>query len=210
MKLVGPKTKYLFMHQGVSGVPLRSGYIPGRMMKQSLLPKSTTLNILGHYHEYQWINKNSLYVGSLTQHNWGDEGVGKYFLEVRIRIAPDELLEVNEQLTRAPQFKTLYEGSILNGRDITNNFIRMQLHQNASHLAPGIRNTLLRNGARHVEFTYVVDSDYVKELKAKKKVTVGREMIKKFVKGCDTVLDRKALRNLGEEILDQVQADGDS
>ncbi len=209
LKLVRPKTKLLFMHQGVHGVPLRSGYIPGEMMKPSLLPKSTLLNILGHYHEYQWINKNSLYVGSLTQHNWGDEGIGKYFLEVRIRIPPDELLEVNEQLTRAPQFKTLYEGSLLKGFDIQNNFCRFHLYQSISHRASEIRDTLMSNGARHVEFVIIPDTEKMSTAKMKSGM-VGKKTIRKFVKGADTILDRKALSKLGGDILDQVRADGDS
>lgn len=198
-------TKLLFMHQGVGGVPLRSGYIPGEMMKKSQLPKKTIYNILGHYHEHQFINSNSFYVGSLAQQNWGDEGIRKFFCEVTVQPKDSFSNAVRLVPSGCPEFKSLCGKSIGGARG---NFTRVHLHSSERLQVPTIRGMLQRLGARHVEFKYTADSTTAGASTPHHELGVGKQMIRKFVKTCDTILDRKRLREIGEDILGQVQADG--
>ena len=191
-------TKLLMMHQGIHGVPVRSGYTPDELMKKKWLPKSTTLNLLGHYHEFQPVDKHSFYVGSLSQHNWGDEGIAKYFLDISLKGGRFKMKKVR---TRTSRFVTLRPPAM---DDVAGNFCRVVLPHIDQHKAEKLRKKLLAKGARWVEFEVSPHSDPSVELSARK-VQFGKQMISEFVNNIDTTLDKGQLVELGEKILGSVR-----
>lgn len=200
-------TKLLMMHQGIHGVPVRSGYTPDELMKKKWLPKSTILNLLGHYHEFQHVDKNSIYVGSLSQHNWGDEGIAKYFLDITLKGGRFKMKKVR---THTPKFVTLRLSTMNDGvDDVAGNFCRVVLPHVDQRKAEKLRKKLLAKGARWVEFEVSPHSDPSVELSARK-VQFGKQMINEFVNNTDTTLDKGQLVELGRQILGTVRGTSDT
>lgn len=72
-------------HAGVQGSIVGSDYVlvSDRDLDPTDLPMADFC-FFGHYHEHQLITSNSIFVGALLQHNWGDVGGKRGFLDVTI------------------------------------------------------------------------------------------------------------------------------
>jgi DNA repair exonuclease SbcCD nuclease subunit len=65
------QSKMLMLHQGVSGVPLSSGYVLDERLEASMIPDNCRA-FTGHYHFHRAVTPNLTVVGNLTPLNWGD------------------------------------------------------------------------------------------------------------------------------------------
>lgn len=114
-----PKGHYLFMHQGVSGVPLGSGFvIPNEILNPADIP-SGVLAFTGHYHSHKKVSPNLYVVGSPMQHDWSDAGEVRGWLDV-------DGLSVTQIESVAPKFVKLNPGNVFTAKDLTNNYVRVK------------------------------------------------------------------------------------
>ncbi len=88
------------IHQALSGIPVGPGVFPDEEVSMDDLPKSTALNLLGHYHKHLIIDARTMSIGSPLQHHWQDEGVTKYIWLMESGKGPTPIA------TPAPQFQT--------------------------------------------------------------------------------------------------------
>lgn len=82
------KHSVLFFHAGIRGGKVGSDYVMDHASDCTLGDLHTenyTLCIGGHYHEHQFLNANTCYVGAMLQHNWGDVGSKRGFLDVEVK-----------------------------------------------------------------------------------------------------------------------------
>jgi DNA repair exonuclease SbcCD nuclease subunit len=71
----------LFLHQGVSGEPMPSGFvIPNEILKADDIPTDTVC-WTGHYHNHKRISNNLTIIGAATQLTWGDAGQVRGWLD---------------------------------------------------------------------------------------------------------------------------------
>ncbi len=67
--------KYVFMHQGVAGVKLGSGFeLPNEVLTPEMIPDNVEMAFTGHYHRHRVVSDNLIIVGSPMQHTWADTG----------------------------------------------------------------------------------------------------------------------------------------
>jgi DNA repair exonuclease SbcCD nuclease subunit len=69
-----------FLHQGVAGTEMGSGYIVNEIFEESMLPSHCTAAFSGHYHTFRKHSPRLYTVGSLTHQNWNDVNESKGFL----------------------------------------------------------------------------------------------------------------------------------
>lgn len=63
---------YLFLHQGVSGAPIGSGYLLNEILSIDMIPENVTRAFTGHYHTHRDLGKLVI-VGPPMQHTWADK-----------------------------------------------------------------------------------------------------------------------------------------
>ena len=105
----------LFLHQGVSGEPMLSGFvIPNEILRPSDIP-SDTICWTGHYHNHKIISPNLTIVGAPLQHTWGDAGQTRGWIDYNTDTG--EMLHIE---SKAPKFLNNPEP----GTDVTGHFVR--------------------------------------------------------------------------------------
>ena len=138
----------LLMHQGVSGVPLASGYILDEKLTGDLIPENWVA-VTGHYQNHPRVNARLTVIGNLTALNWNDIDQHKGFLTY-----DDETGELEQHSACAPEFVT-YNGD---SEILYNNFIRYSLPIDPYDLGKA-HDGMKAEGALTVEFTNIVDKD---------------------------------------------------
>ncbi len=119
-KAVKPGLKVIMLaHLGVQGSLVGSDYVlvSDKDIDPTDIP-CVDFSFFGHYHEHQMITGNSCFVGALTQHNWGDAGGTRGFLEVTI----EDDITFKHIETSAPKFIVAKEGTAFTAKK--NDFIR--------------------------------------------------------------------------------------
>jgi DNA repair exonuclease SbcCD nuclease subunit len=99
--------QFLFFHCGIQGAKVGADYVMNHASDCTLGDLHTTaysLAIGGHYHEHQYLTPNTLYVGAMLQHNWGDVGSKRGFLDVHLT---DDGWKTTQVETKAPLFVSL-------------------------------------------------------------------------------------------------------
>src|SRR5690606_26763288 len=77
-------TRLLLAHLGVQGAKVGADFVytnEADCAVKDLNSKAFEFGFLGHYHIHQKLSKNVYYVGSPLQHNWGDRGQIRGFVE---------------------------------------------------------------------------------------------------------------------------------
>lgn len=64
----------VFLHQGVSGVPMGSGFvIPNEILTPQMVDRFRRV-FTGHYHNHRRVSRNLTVIGATMQHTWADVG----------------------------------------------------------------------------------------------------------------------------------------
>lgn len=88
----------VLMHQGVSGVEVNSkGFTLNELLKPSLVPNNIAHAFTGHYHSKKAVSNKLTIPGALVQHNFGDAGEERGFLDVTIDSDGPEILFVESK-----------------------------------------------------------------------------------------------------------------
>ena len=75
----------VMMHQGVSGVEVNSkGFTLNELLKPALVPDNILHAFTGHYHTRKPVSDKLTIPGALVQHNFGDAGEQRGFLDVTV------------------------------------------------------------------------------------------------------------------------------
>ncbi|KKK65167.1 hypothetical protein LCGC14_2976870, partial [marine sediment metagenome] len=139
-----------FMHQGISNVPMGSGFLINEILTLDMIPDEIKHVYTGHYHKHTKVSDNATIIGSTMQLNWSDEGDTKGFLIVDTETGKIEQIESN-----APRFVTYdmitalrpdRKRSVL----VEGNFVRVTSYED--RFKDDIREELTGAGARSVEF----------------------------------------------------------
>jgi DNA repair exonuclease SbcCD nuclease subunit len=138
-----------FMHAGIDGVPMKSGFVPGSAFNTDMIPEGIQHVFSGHYHPHMKVTEKATVVGSPLQLNWADEGDQRGFIVYDTETGEQEFHEID-----APKFVTL---DMDNGYKqltiapmVQGHFIRVVNHDHSKQ--EDIREELTGAGARSVEF----------------------------------------------------------
>jgi DNA repair exonuclease SbcCD nuclease subunit len=151
----------VLLHQGVSGLPLASGYVIDERLTPAMIP-DTCDAFTGHYHFHKKVSSTLTVVGNLTALGWGDIDLTQGFV-----VFEDDTQESKQiPTTSAPRFVS-FPGGRFEG-----NFVRwtepVRLEEQDS-----IRASCLEQGALAVEFPNVqVDVAVTSSLKCGEEITV--------------------------------------
>jgi DNA repair exonuclease SbcCD nuclease subunit len=185
-----------FMHAGIDGVPMKSGFVPGSAFNTDMIPEGVQHVFSGHYHPHMKVTDKATVVGSPLQLNWADKGDHRGFIVYDTVTGEQEFHEID-----APRFITLN----MDGRgscdysfndNLKNHFIRVE-NYNYTYQEK-IRAGIMEAGARSVEFVVKYEqsdrlqpvssdglliSELVKEYEEQKNVSpecskIGQELMK--------------------------------
>jgi DNA repair exonuclease SbcCD nuclease subunit len=191
-----------FMHAGIDGVPMKSGFVPGSAFNTDMIPDDVQHVFSGHYHPHMQVTDKATVVGSALQINWADMGDKRGFIVYDTDTGEQEFHEID-----APRFVTFnmkgmgvadytYQEKIGKPGLFDNNFVRVVDYH--SGRTDDIREGLTGAGARSVEFVVKLEEvdrlqplssdglhipDAIKEYEEQKEVTaecrkVGEELRK--------------------------------
>jgi DNA repair exonuclease SbcCD nuclease subunit len=139
----GEGNMMLMLHQGVSGIPLASGYVLDERLTSDMIPDNCRA-FTGHYHFHKAVTPKLTVVGNLTPLGWGDIDQEKGWL-----IWDDESPYFEQKIqTASPEFVTHNVGDTT---QIERRFVRYSdpIHYSEQ---PEIRERLIKEGALTVEF----------------------------------------------------------
>ncbi len=158
----------VLLHQGVTGVPLSSGYVLDERLSPDMIPDNCRA-FTGHYHFHRAITPNLTMIGNLTPLNWGDIDQEKGWV-----IWDDETGELERKVqTTSPNFISWGDEDNDLGR-VENTFVRYtdpveQADQEA------IRAQLVeKGGALSVEFPVMKESGQTDVLRSGDKITIDQ------------------------------------
>ena len=139
-----------FMHQGISEVPMGSGFLINEIFTLDMIPDEIKHVYTGHYHEHTRVADNATIIGNTMPISWSDEGSTKGFLIVDTETGMIEQIE-----TDAPRFVTYDMINALRPERkrpvlIDGNFIRVTSYEDK--FKDDIREELTEAGAGSVEF----------------------------------------------------------
>lgn len=78
-----PSDSIVLLHQGVSGVAINNkGFTLNESLSPEMIPDSIIHCFSGHYHSHKTFKHNATIPGAFMQHNWGDVGDWRGFLDV--------------------------------------------------------------------------------------------------------------------------------
>lgn len=81
---LAPENCIALMHQGVAGVPMKSGYLIDEIFKPEMVPSKVRFVFTGHYHKAKLVNNKILIPGSAMQHTWNDAGDKRGWWDVQV------------------------------------------------------------------------------------------------------------------------------
>ncbi len=140
-----------FMHAGIDGVPMKSGFVPGSAFNTDMIPDHVQYVFAGHYHGHMKVTDKATVIGSPLQLNWADEGDDRGFIVYDTDTGEQEFIEID-----APKFVTInfegtgWFGGLLQPSDMAGNFLRIVNHDPSKQ--ESIREEFTGAGARSVEF----------------------------------------------------------
>ena len=187
-----PESSIVLMHQGVSGVEVNSkGFTLNEILKPEMIPDHITHAFAGHYHSFKRVSDKLTIPGAPMQHNWGDAGERRGFLDVMIDGSDVHIKHVDGQCLEF--IKVPYKEAIKFNKS-TGDFIKVVDTPASADLAE-VRKLLFGMGVSTVEFEYeeenkeVVDaeefdsfdkmfSDFTRQSKIEgRKLEVGRDVM---------------------------------
>jgi DNA repair exonuclease SbcCD nuclease subunit len=135
----------LLLHQGVSGIPLSSGYVLDERLTADMIPDNCRA-FTGHYHFHKAVTPKLTVVGNLTPLGWGDIDQEKGWL-----IWDDAGTYFEQKIqTTSPEFVT-YHDVMGDMTQVVGRFVR---YSKAIYYSeqPAVRERLIKAGALSVEF----------------------------------------------------------
>jgi DNA repair exonuclease SbcCD nuclease subunit len=107
--LAGPTV--VILHAGVQGAKLGSDFVLSKEYDIATddLSDEYAACFLGHYHEHQQLKDNCWYIGATHQHNWGDAGSVRGFIEVTW----DNSITIKQHVIKAPRHIIVKQGDDL-------------------------------------------------------------------------------------------------
>ncbi len=188
-----------FMHAGIDGVPMKSGFVPGSAFNTDMIPEGVQHVFSGHYHPHMRVTDKATVIGTPLQLNWADEGDTRGFIVYDTATDIQEFIEIE-----APKFVTIDMDDGACGfargdqiQNIKNNFIRVVNYgpEDQEELREDITTGA---GARSVEFVVKPEQvdrlqpvssdglhipDLVEEYEKQREVTperskIGKELMK--------------------------------
>jgi DNA repair exonuclease SbcCD nuclease subunit len=146
-----------FMHQGIAGVPMGSGFLINEALSLDMVPSHIDQVFTGHYHKHSNPSDKVTVIGSAMQLTWSDAGDKRGFLVYDTHTGEVEHIE-----SIAPKFVTLnmdgrgsadyvYQERLGKPGLFDGNFVRVENYN--STYTEEIREGLIEEaGARSVEF----------------------------------------------------------
>lgn len=182
----------LISHIGVQGAKVGSDYVlkaEGDIEYAQLHPEKYDAVFLGHFHEPQQLGPNGWYIGATHQHNWGDAGGVRGFLDVK----NDTKLGItfDRVETKAPRFVVLDEKNV---RFREGDFVRI------AHKAGSKLPKLDTDKARHTEIKTIHENKKYETISLPSTM-VQSEVLKTWVDNRVKAADRDRLLTLGLELL---------
>lgn len=190
--LSSPSQSLVFMHQGVSGVEVNSkGFTLNEILQPAMIGSNILHTFSGHYHSYKRVTTNLTIPGAPMQHNWGDRGDERGFLEV---LLDGDTLHIKRVLnTNCPKFVEC-ELDNISSSIVNDNFVRVVSSDTKLDIESA-RTSVLKMGARTVE----VEIKYAEEAAIDDKdFTTYEDLFKEYVADQD-IKGRKL--EIGQEIL---------
>lgn len=194
--------KILLLHCDIDGAKVGPNdyRLKGSIKKDSFDYKKFKWVFLGHFHNYQCITKNMLYVGSPLQHNMGDRGFERGFLVLDV-----ENNITNRVITNSPTFiKVKYKGVVKGNFD--NNFVEVRIHQKYIE-KESIQSIIDKFRNKGAVFVNPVIIGMIKDLPNKSSNIIHtmnfKDMIKRYVE-LNGGVDSDGLQELGLSILGKV------
>lgn len=191
----------LLAHLGVQGAKVGSDFVYTNLADCSvgdLNTKAFDLGLLGHYHLHQKLAKNLYYVGAPLQHNWGDRGQTRGFVEY-----DTETKKIKHIECKAPKFIELSDAEGWEDEPLAGNYVRLVSDEEYS--ADRREEACERLGARSFE---VVKPTREKEAAVARSTLKPGEsydtIIEKYVNLKADDLDPALLAELGREIMKEV------
>lgn len=104
-----PNQSIVLLHQGVKGVEVNSrGFTINELLSPDMVPDKILHAFAGHYHSFKRVNDYLTIPGAPMQHNWGDTGEDRGFLDVLVDLNSVHIKFVPVEFT--PKFsKVSYE-----------------------------------------------------------------------------------------------------
>jgi len=139
-----------FIHQGISGVPMGSGFLIDETFHLGMIPQHVDHVYAGHYHTHKRVSDKATVIGSPMQFTWADEGESKGVLIVDTSTGQIEFIALE-----SPRFVTYdMTNALREGRHtqetIIGNFVRV-INYDETH-KEDIRKEFIDRGSRSVEF----------------------------------------------------------
>lgn len=147
--------QFLFMHQGVAGAPVGSGFVINEILEPDMIPKSITHAFTGHYHSHRKISDRLTIVGSPLQHTWADKNEKKGFLELDLCTGDYKFIPI-----KLSEFMELDFDFISFSMEVAEEELRSAIYENYIKVVGDIpyekirsvKEKLLDMGCRSVEF----------------------------------------------------------
>jgi DNA repair exonuclease SbcCD nuclease subunit len=131
-----------FLHQGLAGVPMGSGFLLNEILSTDMIPSQVSKVFTGHYHQHTRATEKATVIGSTLQLTWADEGDTRGFL-----VYDTDSGSFFQVDSMAPKFVTVHKHS--RGIDIFDNFVRLV---DIECGLKDMRVQFMEAGARSVEF----------------------------------------------------------
>lgn len=136
------------MHQGVTGVPMASGFVLNEILSPQMIPAGIKHVFTGHYHAHNRVSSNLTVIGSMNHLNWADAGTARGFLDVTVEGSAFSIKQIE---TKAPRFCNVLYGQEL--PKVENCWIRVYgAMKDLGTITEDVRKDLLGRGALSVEF----------------------------------------------------------
>jgi DNA repair exonuclease SbcCD nuclease subunit len=154
---VDHETRFLFLHQGVSGVEINAkGFTLNEALSPDMIPSWIVLAAAGHYHSAKRVTTNLWIPGSMTQLNWGDKDEFRGWLDVNYDPQTNEVSVIHLE-AKAPKFVQIDRPD--EQAPIAGNFVRLVTADAMPTFAQDAIEHLMSLGAESVEVKNVVQSD---------------------------------------------------
>ncbi len=193
--------KILLGHLGVQGALLGADFVYRNLADctvEDLNAKSFDIGLIGHFHLHQKLAKNLYYIGATLQHNWGDRGQIRGFVEY------DTVTKKLKQIeTKAPKFVELEDVEDWEQQGTKGNFVRLATSREIG--AVEREEIRVRIGARSFE---TVDRVVEKAVQSRTSMEPGEaydSILRKYIETKAPDLDYDKLAELGAEILKEAQ-----
>ena len=139
-----------FIHQGISGVPMGSGFLIDETFNLGMIPRHVDHVYAGHYHTHKRVSDKATVIGSPMQFTWADEGEEKGVLIVDTSTGQIEFITLESPKFVTYNMTNAQRAGRHTQETIEGNFVRV-INYDETH-KEDIRKEFIDRGSRSVEF----------------------------------------------------------